>query len=138
MRQSLLVTLVAAAILISSPSFGETRFGSISSGGLYLDAAASKLYEQLINERLLDIGIDPERSEFKVPATNIVRYICTPVQMAGGAVNPCGKLQLQTTLECPTSIEMVWPGGETKTVPIHCTGPDAQGNCECELGSAPK
>ena len=81
MRQSLLATFVAAATLISSPSFGEIRFGSISSGGPYLDDAASKPYEQLINERLLDIGIDPERSEFKVPATNIVRYICTPVQI---------------------------------------------------------
>ena len=138
MKQILLATLAAAAILSSSLSFGEISFGSISSGGLYLDAAASKLYEQLINERLLDIGIDPEKSEFKVPASNVIRYICAPVQLAGGVVNPCGKLQLQTTLECPTSIEMVWPGGETKTVPVHCTGPDAQGNCECDLGSAPK
>lgn len=134
MKQTLLVATFTTAILMSGSSgFAEEIKDNIS-GGIYLDAAASNRYQRVINDHLLDIGVDLETSAFAVPANKKIYYICTPVQMPGGQVNPCGKLQEATARECPTTIPMTWPDGSTKDVPVHCTGPDAQGNCECELG----
>lgn len=133
MKQTLLATLAACMMLGHSSGFAEDIKNNIS-GGIYLDAAASNRYQQFINNHLLDIGVDPEMSAFKVPANTKIYYICSPVQLAGGQVNPCGKLQQATTRECPTTIPMKWPDGTVHDVAVHCTGPDAQGNCECELG----
>lgn len=132
MKQTLLATLTTAILLGHSSSFAGDMSEKISRG-IYFDISASNRYEQFINEHLLDIGIDPEMSAFKAPANKRIYYICTPT-MSGGQVNPCGSLQEVTARECPTTIPIKWPDGSVKDVPVHCTGPDAQGNCECEYG----
>lgn len=36
-------------------------------------------------------------------------------------------------LQCPREVTVQLPGGGTQTVPVSCTGPDGDGNCDCEF-----
>lgn len=37
------------------------------------------------------------------------------------------------SLQCPREVTVQLPGGGTQTVPVSCTGPDSDGNCDCEF-----
>ena len=37
------------------------------------------------------------------------------------------------TLRCPRDVTVQLPGGQTTTVPVNCTGPNADGTCDCEF-----
>lgn len=129
MKKTVLATLAIAAILGGSTGFAANVAERIGGQGIYLDPSASNRYLEMIHNHLLDIGVDPEMSAFSIPATSVTYVKCTP----GGMGNPCFKLESVTVKLCPTTIPVKWPDGTYKDVAVTCVGPDAQGNCECEI-----
>ena len=128
MKKTVLATLAIAAILGSSTGF-VTAAERVSGQGIYLDPSASSRFVEMMNNQLLDIGVDPEMSAFSIPATTVTYFKCNP----GGMGNPCFKLVPETVKICPTTIPVRWPDGTYKDNPVTCVGPDAAGNCECEF-----
>ncbi len=126
MKQTLLATLSVATVFCSSTVFANP---TMSNQGIYLDPSATARYVKTIRNQLLEIGVDPEVSEFKIPATTKISYRCIP----GGMGVICFKIEQVVEKSCPTTIPVKWPDGTYKDVAVNCVGPDAQGNCECEL-----
>ena len=122
-----LLTGLTVVILLGSSSIFARSVGE----GIYFDAAVSAQYQRQIDDFLFYNKIDPDISEFKVPATKVTNYICIPVHTAAGT-NPCGQTQAQTETICPETVP-VMSGGKVHYVPVNCVGPDADGNCECEF-----
>lgn len=129
MKKTVLAALAIAAISGSSTGFAVNAAERVGDQGIYLDPIASSRFVTMMNNQLLDIGIDPEMSAFSIPATTVIYFKCTP----GGMGNPCFKLDKVTTSICPTTIPVRWPDGTYKDVAVTCVGPDAAGNCECEI-----
>lgn len=69
----------------------------------------------------------PPPIAFKVPAGEVTRVICR--------LDRLGIVCAQTIEPgmCPREIEVVMEGGARATVPVNCTGPDADGSCECDF-----
>ena len=132
MKYVLLTTLLAFSLLGNTSAFAKNLNKTI-----VFDDVTFYYYQQMNNEFLNLLGIFPETADpFKVPADVIIRTICIPVQLPGGAVNPCGLTETQTTRECPSTVPIVDTStGETREVSVMCVGPDAEGNCDCDFGS---
>lgn len=70
----------------------------------------------------------PPPIAFKVPANAANQVICN--------INAEGIRCFQTivtVLQCPTEVVVQLPDGGTQRVPVTCTGPDRDGNCECDF-----
>lgn len=69
---------------------------------------------------------DTPEFPFKVPGETVTQLICD--------INPEGIrcYERLLSIQCPTSV-VVRTGSGTTIVPVTCTGPDADGNCDCEF-----
>ena len=76
-----------------------------------------------------DPGAAPPAIAFKVPAERMSRIVC---HMGPSGLN-CYEAPGNLGGRCPTAVDVELPDGGQTTVPVDCTGPDADGNCECEF-----
>lgn len=69
----------------------------------------------------------PSPLSFQTPANADVRIVCR--------ISPAG-MECHRELVgivCPTAVEVQVPGGGSTVVPVDCTGPNADGNCDCDF-----
>ena len=114
MKQTLLATLAVATVFCSSTVFANP---TMSNQGIYLDPSATARYVETIRNQLLEIGVDPEVSEFKIPATTKIFYRCIP----GGMGVTCFKIGSSTVLVEPNAdmhhlsdLNFHWPAYRVK------------------------
>lgn len=68
----------------------------------------------------------PAPMSFKVPGLASTRILCK--------LNPTGLkcFEVLEVMRCPEAVDVDTPSGTT-TVPVDCTGPDANGECDCDF-----
>ena len=90
-----------------------------------LDKAAVKNITDWLKDRESS-NSTPVPYGFKVPALATTQIICK--------LNPEGLRCFESlaSLRCPEAVEVQTPGGTT-VVPVNCTGPDSEGNCDCDF-----
>ena len=72
-------------------------------------------------------GTTPPPIAFKVPA-NAVRQVMCNINAEGIRC-----FESLVALQCPTDVVVQLPDGGTTRAPVNCTGPDRDGNCECDF-----
>jgi hypothetical protein len=74
-----------------------------------------------------DEGTPPPPIDFKVPAEITTQIVC---RMSSSGLRCIPDV---STMRCPSAVDIEIPGGGRTTVPVSCTGPDNDGNCECDF-----
>lgn len=76
------------------------------------------------------IEASPPEIAFKVPAREVRDTMCT---MNATRIR-CHEVIVG--FECPTSVIVEVPGQGATQIPVNCTGPDANGDCDCDFPSS--
>lgn len=72
-------------------------------------------------------GTDAPPIDFKVPAIPRTEVVC---KMGPSGINCYESL---VDMKCPTAVEVLLPDGSRTTAPVDCTGPNSQGECDCDF-----
>jgi hypothetical protein len=79
-------------------------------------------------QSLFRTGEEPTALPFTVPANFQTEIVCRPTQ--GGL--QCAPVV--SRIECPTHVTFEDPAtGQNVTVDVVCSGPDSQGQCDCDF-----
>jgi hypothetical protein len=70
---------------------------------------------------------EPPAVNFKVPAVNVGSIVVCEMSAQGLR---CGEYP---NVRCPTEVVVELPDNSNTTVPVRCTGPDANGECDCDF-----
>lgn len=123
------ITKAAVILLVAGLGIGPA---SAQDGQRVLrgQAVATELTSQMSQQiqRLLQSGEEPTAIPFTVPANFETAIRCVTVQ--GGL--QCAPVV--TKMECPTQVTFEDPAtGQSVTVDVICSGPDGQGQCDCDF-----
>jgi len=123
-RLMLALTLAAMAAMPAAQAAEKSRMCSQDPVATPL----SKGKAQALMDWLKDPGTStkPSVQSFKVPGLGSTKVLCK--------LGPDGLrcFEVLVTLRCPTAVDVDTAGGST-TVPVNCTGPDADGTCDCDF-----
>jgi hypothetical protein len=120
-----LVTAFAAGLLALSLTANAAEQKPYCSG----DPVVNKLDKsgaKALADWLKDNDGQPAPMSFKVPGLATTRILCK--------LNAMGLrcFEVLEVMRCPEAVDVDTPNG-TSTVPVDCTGPDANGECDCDF-----
>lgn len=116
--------LIFAMLLAAAPATAQMRPGS-NTVTTQLQTPVIENLRTWLRARAGYRG-SPPQFPFKLPGLTVTNVICNL------NANGLHCYENLLTVRCPSTVEVQTPNG-TSTVPVDCTGPDRNGQCDCEF-----